>query len=220
VYLQVPSLDDVTVQGDAEWTDYDGLGGQFSIPGAGPRLKTVELRTMTIFTFFQPEWVDLQSPPFEIAANIELLRENLSPFRALLYFQGGPGTFLDLPVAIRSLTKTTKFGEVDTIYYDMSLTEWRRPLVQSRSTGTSRAPGGGILPTTHKLTSSDTFESLSERYYGNRDGARAIASANGISNWGLRTPLIQRHGMKAGTVIKIPKIAGTDVFVQGTGRAA
>lgn len=220
VYFQVPSTDDVTIAREGDWADYDGLGGQFSQPGRKARLRTVELRTMTIFAVLPPSWTVNANPALEIAGSLELLLETLSPFRLLLYFLGGPGTFLNMGTTIRSLGKTTKFGEVDTIYYDVGMTEWRRPLVQTRSTGASRAPGSVKLPTTHRLRAGDTFESLSNYYYGNPSGARSIAAANGISNWGLRTSLTERAGLKVGSMLKIPKVSTGDVFQQGSGRAA
>lgn len=212
VYLQVPSLADITVTGDAEWTDYTALGGPYSIPGGGPGLKTLSLSTLTMHgDTTTTQWIDESNGALEIAITLELLLETLSPFQLLLYFTDGSGdlgTLENLQVTLRNLGKTTRFGEADTLYWDLGLTEWRQPLVKTRSTGTSRVPGV-TLPTTHVLTATDTLLSLSEAYYGHREGINAIKARNGISKWGSTDHLVNyptpgSGGLNVGSRITIP----------------
>ena len=97
-----------------------------------------------------------------------------------------------------------KGKEPDTYYWQINVSEWRSAKSGRATSAKSSRKPGTTLPTTHKLTPTDTLEGLAKAYYGAYAGWTAIAEANGFRNWGGTTPIMQSKRYKKGGVIKIP----------------
>lgn len=203
-------LGDFDVEEEFDHADYDTVAaGEFSVPAAGPvtarRLRTTDLSTLTIdWHAYARFLVNPQLSPDEARRQLYAIGRSRSPFELLVAAQLGIQEELRMKATMRSLSRTAKPGEADTRYYSMAIKEWRDNSLRRRAAGSGRS----TLPTTAKLTNKTTLNSLARHFYPDsplKDGWRAIARANGITNWGPSTPLAKSKRWKVGDKIKIPK---------------
>jgi LysM repeat protein len=156
----------------------------------------------------------------DIKAELYRVMRSRRPFKMVATIQGR-GDELRMNATLRSISRELRPGEADTRYYDLEIKEWRDASVGRKSSANVGRKGGQggqtDLPAKHKLTADDTFNSLSKDYYGSTQFARDIASANGVSGWGMTTPIIQSQRFKVGDSIKIPKKPTLDDIAWATG---
>jgi hypothetical protein len=107
----------------------------------------------------------------------------------------------------RRVTRTLKPGEKDTRYYTLEIKEWRDNSLTRR-----KAKEG---PRTATLFASTTLYDLARIFYGSASMWREIARANGITNWGPSTPLVQSKRFVIGDKLTIPEIELRQVRVPG-----
>lgn len=191
---------------EALHSEYDTVrAGQFSQPALGPatarRLRAVDdVETLTV-EWDAPWLVERGIDPDRVYDELFGVLRSRKPCELLVTPKFGPERpLLRMDITIRSIAPQMREGEADTIYYVLRWSEWRR------AEGKRRGAGKPKLPTTHKLTATDTLYSLSMRYYYSARGADVIASANAIKGWGKKTPLVQMQRYKVGSKLKVPKL--------------
>ena len=205
--LRLPVIigNEFSVEEEALWEEFDTVSaGRFAQAAAGKHgeaLRTVNLESLTMT--WDPGWMTNpgQDPQRVIKALKRTLRKR-SVFDFLVV-QKSPGIgFADFAgfASIRRLALVAPRGEADTRYLRMDISGHRRI-----SSGRRRHGRGEDLPTTHVLDKNDTLRSLALHYYGSGELWRLIAQANGISNWGSETPLVEMGRYKPGDRIKIPE---------------
>lgn len=205
------------VLGEFGWTEeaahseYETVrDGQFSQPQLGPatarRLRTLnDIETLTI-EWDAPWLVEQGLDPHDVYDELFAVLRSRRAVELLATPQFGPERpLLRMNITIRSISPLMKRGEPDSMYYTVRISEWRNAEVKRRGAGSPGNPSK--LPTTHKLTATDTLYSLSAKYYHTSAGTDAIAKANGIKSWGKKTPLVKMGRYKVGSKIKIPKIS-------------
>lgn len=197
-------------------SEYDTVsGGQFSQPAMGPATArqlrdTDDIETLTMT--WEPSWlVELGVDPDDVYDELFSVARSRKPVELLVSPKLDERPLLRMSVTIRSIQIQVRKGEPDTLYYALRLKEWRNASVDRKGAG---APG---LPTTHKLTASDTLHSLSMHYYKTATEWKAIAEANAIKGVGQSTRLVTMARFKVGSKLKIPEIRGIKV---GVGTAA
>lgn len=218
LYLQVPSLEDWTVESSADWQDYTTKTGEYSNAGGGPLLQSTTFQTLTIGDPDAGYVLAGSSDPDYIDAQLIALRDNRAPFLIMVYFGQVPlsasddaalqnnlrASELRMRATIRSLTRISRFGEPETVYWTIAVKEWRDAVVDRQLLRARSRSGGSALPFRYALASGDTLRSISKDFYGNDSFWRTIAEANGIRNWGASTSLTSRPGLNAGTRLSIP----------------
>lgn len=175
--------------------------GQFSVPGQGPstarQLRDLTLETLTLD--WHARWLIEYKDPQDVRRALYAVLRSRSPVELLAILRWGDGPEeLRMLVTLRSLARELRPGEADTRYYSLGLREYRKTEADKRKLD-------DVLPTTHRLTATDTLESLSAKYYRTTSGWAQIARANGMHKWGRRTELWKHPKFKVGDRIKIPK---------------
>lgn len=196
VSFQVGPLNELTQQISASHGDYSTVGnGEFSQRPSGPSLDRLNIETLTIS--WNPSWaVDPNADPDNIEYVLKAVVKTGTPVdlyvtsdRVELHYQ----------VTLRSIQRTNKAGEADTVYWNIEIAQWR--------SNTTAKRGHSKLPLRHKLTEHDTLRSLAKKFYGSAEDWRGIGKANGLTRWGGDTPLVKTHKYKVGSKILIPKQA-------------
>jgi hypothetical protein len=199
--------------------EYDTIrAGQFSQPAQGPATAR-QLRVLddveTLTVEWNPVWlVENAQNPEQVRAALFAIGRSRKPVELLVSLGLGGPTLLRLNVTMRSIQAQLRSGEPDSIYYALRISEWRSAKTQRRGA----TPGGDKLPTTHRLTATDTLHSLSMHYYHSANGANDIARANGITHFGYKTPLVKYKRFKVGSKIKIPRLSSAVGKVKGTSK--
>ncbi|HEX7088727.1 MAG TPA: hypothetical protein VF192_01245 [Longimicrobiales bacterium] len=179
--------------------------GQFSVPAQGPvtarQLRTTDLETLTI-DWDWPYLIQYVDPQ-EARRVLSAIARSRTPFELTATVQWGGPEELRMFATIRSLRRTLKPGEADTRYWQIGISEFRRLTASRRTAGAGLR--GRRLPTKHKITNTDTLESLSFDYYGSYSGWAHIGRANGMHKWGASTRLWKHPRWKVGSYIKIPE---------------
>lgn len=213
--FQCPPLDEFTVDYAFSHQDYDtATAGQFSRPGG------LQLRQTTFDTLFV-DWggftVTNDFPPIEeLTADLIELCESGSPFLLTIAHQLPPGGFtnwaltlagpeLQMYATLRTLRVIERAGEGDARYANVAFVEYRDPVTATFRAGKKVRVGGRTFPrgvtigpdgrgVTDKgflLADVVTLASLARSFYGFASGGALIAKANGLTDWGFNTPLIQ-----------------------------
>jgi nucleoid-associated protein YgaU len=197
-------------------SEYDTIrAGQFSQPAMGPvtarRLRAVddvEALTMT----WEPAWLVEQGvDPDDVHDELFAAGRSRKPVELLASLKLNEAPLLRMAITVRSIGLQLRRGQPDTLYYSLKFTEWRNAEVGRKGAGSA----GGALPTTHKLTATDTLHSLAMRYYKSARAWPVIAEANAIRGVGQSTALVRMARFRVGSKIKIPA-AG---IVSGTSTA-
>lgn len=196
-------------------TEYSTVrAGQFSQAAMGPttarQLRGVDdVNTLTVE--WDPPWlVEQGQDPKDVHDTLFAIGRSRRPVELLCTPKFGPERpLLRMDVTFRSIAVQMKRGEPDALYYVVRITEWRSASGERKGEGR-----GEQLPTTHKLTATDSLYSLAMHYYHSAGGATDIARANGIKAFGKKTPLIKYPRFKVGSKIKIPKLS-QDVLIPG-----
>jgi hypothetical protein len=214
LYLPV-TLGDFTIEEEFEHRDYTTVGaGEFSAPAGGPatarRLRTTDLETLTIDWHKYARW--LTNPhitPGRAREEINKIARSKRPFEILATIRilDGYPAEVRMFATIRRVTRTLKPGEKDTRYYTLEIKEWRDNSLTRR-----KAKEG---PRTATLFASTTLYDLARIFYGSASMWREIARANGITNWGPSTPLVQSKRFVIGDKLTIPEIELRQVRVPG-----
>lgn len=214
--FQCPPMDEFSVDYSFSHADYDtATAGQFSRPG-GLQLRTTSFDTL--FVDFASFAITEDFPPIEdMTADLIELCETGSPFLLTVAHQLPPGGFsnwgltlagpeLQMYATLRTVRVTERAGEGDARYSNVSFVEYRDPVVATFRLGKQvKRPGGKTFPrgvtmgpdgkgVTDKgflLQDVLTLSSLARSFYGKAEGAKWIAAANGLTDWGSNTPLIQ-----------------------------
>lgn len=188
-------------------TDYTSVGaGDFSQRGSGPKLSTLTLNTLTLD--YVPDWYatpEVALTHDEMKEALEAINDARTPFDLLLTIPSKQQVFAHMHATLRTLTQTMKGREADTWYWTIAVEKWRNAKSGRATAAKSSRKRGVTFPTTHKLTATDTYHSLSLAYYGSYEGWAAIAEANGFRSWGASTPLVKSKRYKVGSVVKIPQ---------------
>jgi nucleoid-associated protein YgaU len=213
IYLPA-MLDTFTVDETAQHNEYDTLsGGHFSQPAMGNQ-NARQLRTTTpnaiIVDFDAPWLVATGQDPQEIRRRLSEILRFKKAVHMMVFFHPSRhqiSSELDMYCTFRDISTDVRNGELETRYLTITISEWRDPVVHRRSSSTSRKHGIS-LPTTHKLTATDTLSSLSFEYYGSYAFWREIRDANSISKrFGAHTKLVTLPGRwKVGYKVKIPNV--------------
>lgn len=217
-------LNTMTVSETALHNEYDTItDGHFSMGAQGDasarQFRTTSADTITVDygSSFLP--VTDQRPGWLRDRFYEILRSR-KPVRLLVSFHPAMGrdAELDMYCTFREIDKDVRPGENEARYLTITISEWRDPSTERRSSagGLSRAPGI-TLPTTVAIDTTDTLSSLSMEFYGRYDGWRYIRDANGIPKaFGQKTAIASLPGrFAAGTKLKIPLIASAGLSSPG-----
>lgn len=181
--------------------------GQLSQPAQGPAtarmLRTVEdVETLTVE--WDPPWlVEQGHDPDDVRRELFAIGRSRKPVELLATPKLGGESLLRMDVTVRSIRTQLRRGEPDSLYYSIAITEWRDATGARKGAGRGRSDK---LPTTHKLTATDSLYSLSTHYYHSAVGADDIAKANGIRKFGRKTALVKSKRYKVGSKIKIPQV--------------
>lgn len=199
-------LNDFGYEEDAEHAEYRTIRfGEFSQPVGGVGFHGRSLRRLDLETLaldWDAPWLAHAGYSLEdVQSTLTAILRSKRAFRFGARLYSGTGPFeLQMNATLRSVRPTRKPGERDTRYYTLSLAEWRDPSVRRRGEN----PAQTKLPTKHKLTATDTFNSLSKRYYGSYKGADFIRRRNGVGSFGDSTPIVKTRKFKVGDKIIIP----------------
>jgi hypothetical protein len=200
---------------EAYFSEYDTVAdGQFAQPAMGPttarRLRVIDdVEALTIW-WDAPWLVDHSMDPEMVYAALFGVLRSRKPIELLATPQlGKHQPLLRADVTIRSIQPQLRQHEPDSVYYTLRISEDRRPGAGRRGEGR-----GSHLPTTHKLTATDTLHSLAEHYYHSAHGWSVIAQANGLKKWGQSTPLVKSPKFKVGSKVRIPKLDAEPLTAQ------
>lgn len=201
-------LNDVANVETATFSEYSTISnGEFSQPAMGPAtartLRTPEdFETLTVD--WDPAWlVQGGLDPREVRDTLFAILRSRKPVNLLVTPRLGDGpVVVSMNVTFRQVIERVKGGEPDSVYFSITVKEWRRDSVERSGEGRSNS-----LPTTHRLTGTDSLYSLSQHYYKSALGADDIAKANGITRFGKKTALVKHKRFKVGSKIKIPLVA-------------
>jgi nucleoid-associated protein YgaU len=206
-------LGDFGAKESAAHRDFETVGlGEVSQPSPGKRsrsLQTSDFETLSII--WDPDWlVQNGMTPGRLRAQLRKVLRSKRPFLfAARLERGDDAPFLvRMPATLRDFDWTLKHAENDTLYFTVSIKEWR-PLEAGRRSALAGRNRGGELPTVHALKENDTLRSLAKKYYGSYEHWRVIGRVNGIANIGGETKLVTLKGWKAGDKVKIPLVATT-----------
>lgn len=220
IYLPVV-LDQLDIEEEFAWTDYSTVSdGDFAIPsgGADPAeaftLREFDLDTLTI-DWEAPWLVEKGVDGDFLRAELYRLARSKTPFAVYSTLKfggppeiGGPSEVAEMNARITRLARSLRHGESDTRYLTISLADWRDPAVERAGDLEGRNEGRNKLPLVHKLDVGESLYDLSRRYYGDYEGWRTIAKANGLSGKvGGKDNLLDFPylGLRVGSSIKIPK---------------
>jgi hypothetical protein len=201
-------LNEFALDEDGAHIDYDTIdAGEFSVPQFGEgrskrKLRSSDLEALTLY--WPAPWLHpSQQDPDEIEAALYRILRSREPVEILvrLHQIGWDDTLVRMKATFRNVRLVVKPGEADAKYWQIPIKEWRARGVDRRGA----SDRGVKLPTSHRLDGNDTLESLSKRYYGSKEGWRAIAAANGLKKWGRATPLVDSKRYKVGSKVKIPR---------------
>jgi hypothetical protein len=218
-YFQNPPLEEFSHGHGHESTTYMTIGrGEFS-QRLGRRLITVSFRTLIVewSRFAIRQTWDVEALTDEL---IEISEKGY-PFRLVATHSYSNRPELDIEAIMTDCTPSEVAGEIDTRYFDLSFREWRDPVVD-RATKKKRS-GGKHFPFTITLRKDGTYTVVGEKpgYFNTKDEeltfaviakyaygapsrASVVARANGMTQWGLHTPLTQSRKYKDGGKIVVP----------------
>lgn len=207
-----------TVVEEAAHFEYDThRSGQFSTPAQGPsssrQLRDLGLDTLTLD--WEAPWLEYVDPR-DFMNRVNAVLRARTPVTLLATLRFGEPEEFRAPVTLRRTTRELRPGEADTRYWTLEVKEWRNASLSRRTAD----PKNDNLPTRHRLTNTDTWASLAARYHHTTLSWRNIAKANGLAQWGSRTPIVNSSKFKVGDVVKIPKaptVAGSAISAT-TGR--
>lgn len=166
-----------------------------------------------------------------------------TPFRMIATHKFGHQFDLAMDATLRNVNIAERSGEVNTRYVDVTFVEYRDPVVTVTPLGKSTRKGGVKLPFTVRMFANGTFSwpsaggtkpvapltlykiakaaygtpdltTSKDRQNGVEDGARLIALANGIRDWGLYSDLGNLARFLGGGTITVPRqdISLQDIF--------
>lgn len=221
LHLQLPSLDDWTIEEEASWTDYQTLTGEYSrsVGVAGRQLRRTTFSTM-VMTDPRPWLVNPQTDAWEQIEALEQLMRRRTPFELLVVSSYASSTRrfqeyrelqrelgrvfdddhpfsieLNMDATIRSMGRVLKHGENDTRYLDVAMVEHREARLPRRFHFRPPHP----LPYKHPIRQGTTLAKLSKAYYGTATDWKRIARVNKyLSSWGANTPLFKSKYYRAG----------------------
>lgn len=220
--FQCPPLEQFTYTYGREHTPYITITKKQYLQRGARQLITCTFRTLTV------EW---GSFVVEHDYDLEGLRDDLLeiadegwPFRLLATHQYGATPILSMDAVLTGVQVTENAGETDARYFDLSFIEWEDPDVQRDSNKKRKGgrrwprtvtlekngdysglPGAGREDVVSTYGADLTFDLIAILLYGDPSLARHVAKANGISDWGMRHPLIEHPRFKGkGGKITVP----------------
>lgn len=215
--IRLPAvLNNVTIEEESSHSEYLTVAdGQFSQAqqggGKARMLRSVEgLETLTLD--YDASWlVESGQDPQDVKDRLVAILRSHKAVEMLLVLKWGEKPLLQMGVTFRSVREELRAGESDTLYFVVGIKEWRHPSASRNSSQKASRKPGSKLPTTKKLDSNDTLNSLSHEFYGSYGFWRDIRAANGIDKkFGQSTPLVNLQRFKVGSVVKIPAISNAN----------
>lgn len=191
---------------DALYNEYDThRAGQYAIPSQGPATAR-QLRDLGTLETFTLDWpaAYLMNPEVDHAdfrSDIQAILRTRSPVELLATVRPSGDEELRMIATLRTIARTLRPGEADTRYWSIAVKEHRVADIERLA---ADAVNEG-LPTRKKLDADDTWASLADHYYGAAVEWKLLATANGVSSWGARTPIVRMQRFKVGDYVKIPK---------------
>lgn len=179
--FQCPPLDAFRNDSTVTGTDYTTIQN-----GVFTRMEDRELTTITfntLFTIAPAPWIvnPHMWDPKKATKRLRKLLASKTAFR-LVAWHPGPHIELNMMVTLRSLGSEERAGEIDAKYTDLSLTQWRDPIIRRRKRN--------VWPIRHKLTKKDTLSSLAKKYYRDASKANQIkVYTPDLRHWGNNTPI-------------------------------
>jgi hypothetical protein len=207
--LPVVMGDSFTTEEESLWEEFDTVGaGRFASPAAGKdarALTTVTTESMTM-TWDPGFLTNPDTGALMMIRNLRKILRKRAVFDLLVVQKPNVTELPDFSglATIRRLAITTKSGEPESRYFQIDISSHREIDAQRRR-HTAGSGARSNLPTTAKLSATDTLRSLAEHYYGSGSAWRQIAGANGLSQWGSEDPLVKMGRYKVGDRIKIPQ---------------
>ena len=202
-YFQCGPLEEFAVDHAHSFSDYDTISrGQYSWKG-GRQLRQVAFDTLAVDwgNFVIEHHFDVE----DMVEDLEAILNEGTPFDLLVTHNYASGPVeLHMAATLRTLRVSERAGEPDARYLSVSFVEYREPVV-SRKGKKRRRRSGRLYPVTHELGPTDTFRSLSKRYYKHVHGARVIANYNGVRDWGMHTPIVDHPRFRPLSKITIPR---------------
>lgn len=218
--LRLPAvIGNITAEEESNHSEYETVAdGQFSQAqqggGNARMLRALDGLEAIALNYDAPFLVETGQDPADVKNRLTAILRSHKAVEMMLVPRFGDAPLLRMYVTFRSVREELRQQENDTLYFVVSIKEWRNPSVERKGSTHKAARKPGVqFPTTKKLDANDTLHSLSNDYYGSYEFWRDIRAANGITpKFGQSTPLVQLPRFKVGSVIKLPKIA--------TGKAA
>lgn len=227
-YFQCPPTDSWRRSGSAPWNDFDTVGfGTVSQPGNGPGLDTFSFTSL--FVDYDPTWAAYhfgtdpsrsaparaEAPPVDPLgwmADLREIRNSRTPVALLVGNIGAWGEWLvsNMPVTLRDVNEEHRGGEDDTVYFDLSLVQYRREKLNTEDEGLTPvtitidkagtaewSDSGGE----HSLAST-TLHKLAKHFYGSAGEWKVIAQNNRnphLSGWRSGTRALSEYAKAHGS---------------------
>lgn len=204
------ALGDFEFSETASHVDYRTVsGGEFSMAAAGPStardLRKLNLEVIAPDVLGRDPWLVDYTETFESVHRtvFDVMRwKQPVDFLASIDLTGRAELAMD--VTIRSVSRILKHAQGGYRYFSVELSEWRDTSLRRRGADKVAPTLTAQLPTTHKLASGDTAESLARQYYGHPELSVIILSENGIPKFGRSTRLVTSAKLKVGSTVRIP----------------
>ena len=202
--FQVPPIEELPVQREWSFTDYDTVGAGIHTRPGSSQLKVVAFDSLFVDTDYS--FVVNRAAgwnPVAMIDELEKIGEAKTPFQLLVGQPALWGIYYDVNMAatLRSLRSSEKAGERDARYFSISFTQFRGISQADLASGAASglpAPSAGVtdtaaqsfstpgrpplavLPISSLPKTADTLRDVSKRYYGTHVLWGVIAKASGF----------------------------------------
>lgn len=207
VQLPVNPIDDLTLhyQGNNQRIEIVSMGDITRI--GNQKLIGVELQSL--FTDGDYPFLALSSPR-DPGYYVELITDCLADKEPIRFVCTGEGIDVNMQCCIEDFKEAHRAGEAGEIYYTLSMTEYRRPVIKrikavatrtAAAVSTTRTEKKPTAAKTHTVKYGDTLWGLAKAYYGDGSLYTKIYEAN-------RDISSNPNNIYVGQVYKIPPLGG------------